>query len=102
MLVDSAKLLGQLDQAPPFDREVTAKNLSAVVVSECKKSDGPLGAGHVKVNFAASGTAATVVIDGGPFAGTPVGDCIVERYLRVRVPAFSGSPVSVGKSFTIE
>jgi hypothetical protein len=38
---------------------------------------------------------------GPPFAGTPVGGCVAGVFKRARVPAFSGDPVTVSKSFSI-
>ncbi|MCA9584271.1 MAG: hypothetical protein KC657_02830, partial [Myxococcales bacterium] len=78
-----------------------AAALGGVNVSSCKKADGPTGSGHVTVTFAPNGSVASAAVDGGPFPGTAVGGCIAGRYRGARVPAFSGGPVRVGKSFTI-
>jgi len=51
--------------------------------------------------FAPSGAAQSAAINGPPFEGTPTGNCVAARFRTVRVPAFSGSPFSVSKSFTI-
>ncbi|MEZ4262064.1 MAG: zinc-ribbon domain-containing protein [Polyangiaceae bacterium] len=85
----------------PFDRGAAAAALGGVNVSSCKKADGPTGSGHVTVTFAPNGSVASAAVDGGPFPGTAVGGCIAGRYRGARVPAFSGGPVRVGKSFTI-
>ncbi len=85
----------------PFDRGAAAAALGGVNVASCKKPDGPTGQGHVKVTFGPDGGVQSAVVDGGPFPGTPVGGCIAGKYRGARVPAFSGSPVTVGKSFTI-
>ena len=84
-----------------FDRGAAAAALGGVNVASCKKPDGPTGQGHVKVTFGPDGGVQSAVVDGGPFPGTPVGGCIAGKYRGARVPAFSGSPVTVGKSFTI-
>ncbi|MBL8613367.1 MAG: zinc-ribbon domain-containing protein [Myxococcales bacterium] len=85
----------------PFDRGAAAAALGGVNVASCKKPDGPTGQGHVKVTFGPDGSVQSAVVDGGPFPGTPVGGCIAGKYRGARVPAFAGSPVTVGKSFTI-
>jgi predicted Zn finger-like uncharacterized protein len=85
----------------PFDRGAAAAALGGVNVQACKKPGGPTGGGHVKVTFAPNGSVSSAVVDGGPYPGTPVGGCIAGKYRGARVPAFSGGPVSVGKSFTV-
>ena len=85
----------------PFDRGAAQGALGGVSVQSCKKPDGPTGSGHVKITFAPNGSVSSAVVDGGPFPGTPVGGCIAGKFRGAHVPAFSGGPVSVGKSFTI-
>ena len=85
----------------PFDRGAAAASLGAVNVGACKKGDGPTGSGHVSVTFAPTGSVVTAVVDGPPFAGTPVGGCVASKYRGARVPAFGGGNVKVGKSFSI-
>ena len=85
----------------PFDRGAAQGALGGVNVQSCKKPDGPTGSGHVKITFAPNGAVSSAVVDGGPFPGTPVGGCIAGKFRGAHVPAFSGGPVSVGKSFTI-
>jgi predicted Zn finger-like uncharacterized protein len=74
---------------------------AAAAVQACKKADGPAGTGRVVVLFAPSGAAQSATISGAPFEGTPTGACVAARFRGVHVPAFSGSPFSVSKSFTI-
>jgi hypothetical protein len=69
-------------------------------VQSCKKGDAT-GTGKVVVMFTPSGAAQSATINGPPFEGTPTGNCVAARFRTVRVPAFSGSPFSVSKSFTI-
>ena len=85
----------------PFDRGAAAAALGNVNVQSCKKPDGPTGTGRVKVTFAPSGSVQTAVIDGAPFEGTPVGSCVAGKFRGAHIPAFAGSPVTAGKSFTI-
>lgn len=84
-----------------FDRGAAAAALGGVNVASCKKPDGPTGSGHVTVTFDPGGGVSSAVVDGGPFPGTPVGGCIAGKYRGARVPAFGGSPVKVGKSFSL-
>ncbi|MGC4070879.1 MAG: zinc-ribbon domain-containing protein [Polyangiaceae bacterium] len=83
------------------DAAIQALNVAASQASSCKKPDGPTGTGKVQVTFAPSGRATTAVIVGGSFGGTPVGGCVSNVFKRARVPAFSGNPVTVSKSFSI-
>ncbi len=78
-----------------------ALGVSASQASSCKKPDGPTGNGKVEVTFATSGRVTTANVIDGTFAGTPVGGCVSSVFRRARVPAFTGSPVTVKKSFTI-
>lgn len=85
----------------PFDRGAASASLGSVNVQSCKKPDGPTGTGHVTVTFAPDGSVQSAVVDGGPYPGTAVGGCIAGKYRGARVPAFSGAPVRVGKTFAI-
>ncbi len=87
----------------PFNMGEAKSRLAAAAaaVQACKKPDGPAGTGRVVVLFAPSGGAQTATISGAPFEGTPTGACVAARFRGVHVPAFSGSPFSVSKSFTI-
>ena len=81
--------------------EAKAK-LSAIAgaVQACKKGDIS-GTGRVIVTFATSGAAQSAVVQGAPFEGTPAGACVAGKFRGARVPAFSGAPFTVSKSFTI-
>lgn len=95
--------------APPaaegaeFNRAAAMSALSAAAgaAKGCKKPDGPTGSGKVKVTFAPSGNVTSAQVEGPPFAGTPVGGCVASAFRGARVPPFSGAPVSVSKSFSI-
>jgi predicted Zn finger-like uncharacterized protein len=84
-----------------FDKGAAAGALGKVDVQGCKKADGPTGAGHVTVTFGPDGSVQTAVVDQGPYPGTAVGGCVAGRFKGAHVPAFSGAPVRVGKSFII-
>jgi hypothetical protein len=97
-------------EAPPpdpggaeFNRGAATSALGAAAgaAKGCKKPDGPTGSGRVKVTFAPSGNVTSAVVDGPPFAGTPVGGCVASAFRSARVPPFSGAPVTVSKSFNI-
>ena len=51
------------------------------------------------ITFAVSGEASNVSIDKGPWAGSPVGKCMVKQFKTAKVPAFKGDAVTVGKTF---
>jgi hypothetical protein len=86
-----------------FDKSaaVSALGAAAANAASCKKPDGPTGSGKVSVTFAPSGRA-TMTNVGGAFAGTDVGGCVARLFRAAKVPAFSGDPVTVSKSFSIE
>ena len=87
---------------PSFNMGEAKARLAATAgsVQACKKGDVS-GSGRVVVMFAPNGAAQSATISGPPFEGTPTGACVAARFRGVRVPAFSGSPFSVSKSFTI-
>lgn len=84
-----------------FDRGAAAAALSRVNVNGCKKAGGPTGSGHVRVTFAPSGNVTKVDVDTAPYSGTSVGGCVASKFKGASIPAFSGGPVTVGKSFSI-
>lgn len=86
-----------------FNRGAATSALGAAAGAArgCKKPDGPTGSGKVKVTFAPSGNVTSATVDGPPFAGTPVGGCIASAFRSAKVPPFSGAPVSVSKTVTI-
>ncbi len=85
----------------PFDRGAAAAALGAVNVASCKRADGPTGSGHVSIKFNPDGSVGSAVADQPPFQGTAVGGCVAGKFRGARVPAFSGSSITVGKSFVI-
>ena len=87
---------------PSFDRSAASSALGNVDVQSCKKAGGPTGSGHVNVTFAPTGEVSSAVVDSGPYPGTAVGGCVAGKFRGAHVPAFSGAPVTVGKSFTID
>lgn len=91
------------DSGAEFNRGAATSALGAAAgaAKGCKKPDGPTGTGKVKVTFAPSGNVTSAQVQGAPFAGTPVGGCVASAFRSARVPPFSGAPVSVTKSFTI-
>jgi predicted Zn finger-like uncharacterized protein len=88
--------------APPFSKASAISALSAAAsgANSCKKPGGPTGSGKATVTFAPSGRATTATVSGS-LAGTPVGGCVASVFRRAHVPAFSGSSVTVSKSFSI-
>lgn len=86
----------------PFDRGAAAQMLSRVgaTLLTCRQPGGPTGGGHVRVAFAPSGQVTRADVD-PHFAGTSVGKCIEKRFEAIQIPAFAGSSVIVGKSFTL-
>lgn len=87
-----------------FDREAATAALSAAADSAraCKADEGPTGRGKIQVTFAPSGSVTSAVVEGPPFAGTPVGGCVASAFTSARVPPFDGAPVDITKSFDID
>jgi hypothetical protein len=85
-----------------FDRDAVATSLASVAVQTCKRPKGPTGDGHVVITFAATGQATLAAVDRAPFQGTKVGACVAREFKKVRIPAFKGSPITIGKNFKID
>lgn len=79
----------------------TALSSAAAQAASCGKPGGPTGAGKVQVTFSTSGRVTSANVVSGPFGGTSVGGCVASTFRRARVPAFSGGPKTVSKSFSI-
>jgi eukaryotic-like serine/threonine-protein kinase len=67
----------------------------------CGGGDGPSGAGRAMVTFSPDGPVSNVTVS-APFAGTSVGACIATAFRTARVPAFTGSAVTLPGSFRIQ
>lgn len=78
-----------------------ALSAAAANAASCGKPGGPTGSGKVQVTFAPSGRVTSAEVISGPFGGTAVGGCVATKFRAARVPAFSGSPQTAAKSFTI-
>jgi predicted Zn finger-like uncharacterized protein len=74
---------------------------AAASAAGCGNASGPKGSGKVQVTFAPSGRVTSANVVAGPFGGTSVGGCVASKFRAARVPAFSGSPQTVSKSFTV-
>ncbi len=86
-----------------FDKNaaVAALGAAAANAGSCKKPDGPTGSGKVSVTFAPSGRATATSV-AGELAGTEVGGCVARLFRSAKVPPFSGDPVTVSKSFSVQ
>lgn len=93
---------GKAETSPGFDRNAAVSALGAVDLGKCKATNAKRGEGHVTVTFSPAGAASSAVVDRGPMAGTPVAKCIQAQYAKVKVPAFKGDAVAVGKTFRFE
>jgi eukaryotic-like serine/threonine-protein kinase len=89
-------------EAGPFSKGAAMAQLGGAMnrAAGCKRPDGPTGGGRVSVTFATTGSVSNVAVP-APFAGTPVGSCLSSVYKNLRVPAFTGSPVTLPASFRI-
>ncbi|HEY3496754.1 MAG TPA: serine/threonine-protein kinase [Polyangiaceae bacterium] len=67
----------------------------------CQSGEGPSGQGRAMITFSPDGPVSSVSLP-APFAGTPVGACISSAFRSARVPAFTGSAVTLPQSFRIQ
>ena len=73
---------------------------AASAAAGCKRPDGPTGAGSANVTFSPDGPVKSVSVS-APFAGTSVGQCVATVFRGAHVPPFSGSSITLPKSFQI-
>ena len=87
----------------PFNVEVawTALEVVAKLASSCRQVGDPSGTAIVSVTFAPSGRVTTATISAPPFMGTATGGCVATRMRSARIPAFSGTFVTLSKSVSI-
>ncbi len=87
----------------PFDAQSAKTALVAAAgnASSCKEPGGATGTGRVSITFASSGRPTSVAVT-GDLAGTAVGSCVARLFRGTRVPAFSGEPVTVSKTFSVQ
>lgn len=63
---------------------------------------GAAGKGKVMLTFAPSGKVSSASLVAGPFNGKAAGACALKYFRSASIPAFSGSAVTVSKSFSIK
>lgn len=80
----------------PFQASAAAVSIAAAGMRAvaCKDQDGSMAV-PVSVTFVGSGRATRVIVNGGPFRGTPAGACISRTLRSTSVPPFDGEPVTV-------
>src|SRR5205085_358255 len=88
--------------ASSFDKDAAVQAISSADLAKCRATNAEKGDGHVTITFAPAGSASNAVVDKGPWVGTPVAKCLSQQFKKTKVPAFSGDPVTVGKSFKFE
>ena len=87
----------------PFQRDRANARVDQVMatLSTCKRSGDPTGSSTVGITFENDGRVGTTMRR--PFAGTPTGDCISQRFLALQnaIPRFDGNAVTITRGFTI-
>jgi hypothetical protein len=89
-------------QSRPFDRGEAADALASVGLETCKERGPTRGPGHIKVTFGSDGHVVGALVDRPPFQDSAVGACVEEKFGNVRISAFTGADVTVGKNFGVE
>jgi hypothetical protein len=85
-----------------FDKAAAIAAITEVDLSKCKTTNVATGEGHVVITFSPDGTAVNAVVDKGPWVGTPAAKCMAKAFRKVKVPAFKGEAITVGKVFHLE
>ena len=105
--VAKAAAIPTAQAVPPGERAplrrgaaLAALGSAAAAAGACKRDGGPSGSGSARVTFSPEGPVKSVSVS-PPFAGTAVGECVVSAFRGAHVPAFSGSAITLPKSFRI-
>ena len=77
------------------------KSAAAAVAKDCKRQFGPSGSGTIKVTFGPSGSVSSALLLDPQFAGTLVGTCVANGFLKLRIPPFEGASVTTNMPFEI-
>jgi len=100
--------MADFEPAPPGERgplnrgaAVSALAAAAGRAKACKSAEGPSGGGRAMVTFSPEGPVSNVSLP-APFAGTAVGSCVATAFRSARVPAFTGSAVTLPGSFRVQ
>jgi hypothetical protein len=89
-------------KAFPFDMGAAKKALNAAAAASAACGQGGVpGKGKVQLTFAPSGRVSNADLVEGAFGGSSAGKCALRNFRAARVPAFSGAPVTVAKSFSV-
>jgi eukaryotic-like serine/threonine-protein kinase len=86
----------------PFSLGAARSALAAATnrANACKSPEGPSGQGRAMITFSPDGPVNSVALS-APFTGTPVGSCVSSAFRSARVPAFTGSSVTLPQTFRI-
>jgi serine/threonine protein kinase len=86
----------------PVSRGAALSALAAAAsrATACSNPDGPAGSARAMVTFSPDGPVTEVSLP-PPFAGTPVGSCVVSAFRSAHVPPFSGGSVTLPQSFRV-
>jgi hypothetical protein len=85
----------------PFDKAAAQAALAGAASRAAACPADSFANVTVAVTFVPSGRSTTANLEGGPFGGTPTGECIVRAFRGLSVPPFEGDPVRVRKSFGV-
>jgi hypothetical protein len=85
-----------------FDRAAASQAIETVDLASCKRPSRRALDGHVTITFETTGIPSNVVVDRGVPGSTRAGRCVATKYMQVRVPAFTGTSIRVGKNFHID
>jgi hypothetical protein len=90
------------EERGPLNRGAALSALAAASgrATACTSADGPSGSGRAMVTFSPDGPVTGVSVP-APFAGTAVGACVATAFRTAKVPAFTGSAVTLPQSFRV-
>jgi hypothetical protein len=86
----------------PFSKGAALSALASASgrATACSNPDGPSGSGRAMVTFSPDGPVTSISLP-APFEGTSVGQCVTNAFKSARVPAFTGSAVTLPGSFRV-
>jgi hypothetical protein len=88
---------------PAFNTKAAKSAIDGVSsrLNACKHAGDPVGPASVVVTFGPTGRVSNAAVTTAGYAGTRTGNCVVERLRELRIPEFTGAPVTVKRSVSI-
>jgi hypothetical protein len=73
----------------------------ASAINGCKSQDSESGTVTVAMVIEPKGNVSNASVAGGPFKGSPAGDCVEQKVKGFKFPQFRGEPMRINMPFAL-